>query len=272
MYENELYHYGVKGMKWGVRRYQNEDGSLTALGKSRLYSDEDSEREFENNKSKLKIGSTLTSSGYKVGGRTIDSADINEAGNFLKRQSTALTDEFNSICNQTKEHYEKLSSNKQFKNEVMAKLKREFDYDDNSMDRDDWRLWVEDDAVDYVDQFESKYMSNKLKKSWDNFHNGVDTYYDNVKNITDDIVGKCGDMTIATAISRQPGLFGKATKTEYKYSDVVEHTLHELGNSTWVRYLNNHTEMAYLEEPAWSAREKLVNEIIDDFVKTKVRN
>lgn len=30
-----FYHYGVKGMKWGVRRYQNKDGSLTNLGKSR---------------------------------------------------------------------------------------------------------------------------------------------------------------------------------------------------------------------------------------------
>lgn len=33
---NEIYHSGVKGMKWGVRRYQNKDGSYTDLGKRRL--------------------------------------------------------------------------------------------------------------------------------------------------------------------------------------------------------------------------------------------
>ena len=31
----DLCHYGVKGMKWGIRRYQNKDGTLTAAGKKR---------------------------------------------------------------------------------------------------------------------------------------------------------------------------------------------------------------------------------------------
>lgn len=38
---NELYHHGILGQRWGIRRYQNEDGSLTSLGKKR-YGDVDS--------------------------------------------------------------------------------------------------------------------------------------------------------------------------------------------------------------------------------------
>lgn len=36
---NHLYHHGILGQKWGVRRFQNEDGSLTPAGKRRYRSD-----------------------------------------------------------------------------------------------------------------------------------------------------------------------------------------------------------------------------------------
>lgn len=39
LYEYELYHHGIKGQRWGVRRFQNADGSLKAAGKKRYGDD-----------------------------------------------------------------------------------------------------------------------------------------------------------------------------------------------------------------------------------------
>ena len=50
---NELYHWGVKGMKWGVRRYQNVDGTLTDAGKKRYERDQ---RENAGKKKGNKVG------------------------------------------------------------------------------------------------------------------------------------------------------------------------------------------------------------------------
>ena len=45
IYDDYLAHHGIKGMKWGVRRYQNKDGSYTNAGKSRLRSQNSSDYE-----------------------------------------------------------------------------------------------------------------------------------------------------------------------------------------------------------------------------------
>lgn len=41
---NELFHEGVRYMRWGIRRYQNPDGTLTELGKERLRERREAER------------------------------------------------------------------------------------------------------------------------------------------------------------------------------------------------------------------------------------
>ena len=45
-FESSLQHWGIKGMKWGVRRYQNKDGTLTDAGKKRYKATTSDEIEF----------------------------------------------------------------------------------------------------------------------------------------------------------------------------------------------------------------------------------
>ena len=45
---DELYHHGVKGQRWGVRRYQNKDGSLTSEGKKKYGSVENFNKRKDN--------------------------------------------------------------------------------------------------------------------------------------------------------------------------------------------------------------------------------
>lgn len=57
---DELWHYGIKGMRWGVRRYENEDGSLTPAGKKRYTDDKNKEYRKKLRKERAKkVGKAL---------------------------------------------------------------------------------------------------------------------------------------------------------------------------------------------------------------------
>ena len=52
---DELYHHGIKGQRWGVRRYQNSDGTLTAKGRARYYSSVDVNKAFRETKNRPNV-------------------------------------------------------------------------------------------------------------------------------------------------------------------------------------------------------------------------
>ena len=70
--QSDIQHFGVKGMKWGVRRYRNEDGTLTAMGKARY---EKAQKDVSKYKS---FGERLarTTAGGLVGGALSLAADV----------------------------------------------------------------------------------------------------------------------------------------------------------------------------------------------------
>lgn len=84
----ELYHYGIKGQKWGVRRYQYENGQLTAEGKTR-YNISDSIKPIRGKHSIGYIDSVNRE--RKINSENLYKMDIAEAGRKHKIGSTAHT-------------------------------------------------------------------------------------------------------------------------------------------------------------------------------------
>ena len=86
MYEEALEHHGILGMKWGVRRFQNYDGTLKAAGKSRYKTDKPTRAERKAAKAAAKEQANIDAAKK----RAIETANVDE---IIKLSSKMTTDE-----------------------------------------------------------------------------------------------------------------------------------------------------------------------------------
>ena len=104
---NELYHHGIKGQRWGVRRYQNKDGSLTSAGKRRFKSVVSDEKKQQLHTKRAKFLLEGNAENSKNSAREIKESYKDLKDLMSKKESQLYKKEINTLLEKSKS-YEKL--------------------------------------------------------------------------------------------------------------------------------------------------------------------
>lgn len=182
-YTNELYHHGILGQRWGVRRYQNKDGTLTAAGKKRA---DKLRNEYLTLTGKSQVRGTKTKTTSNTDEATSKKKSINEMSDEellkainrkrLEQQYSQLNPKQIStgkkICNEVILPALKESGKKTLSSFMEKEMKKALGLNDQKTKSTYEKLKEEYDILDYTKKIKDlknpKTKSNvdKLKEEW----------------------------------------------------------------------------------------------------------
>lgn len=203
---NYLSHFGIFGMHWGIRRYQNEDGSLTPEGKIR-YSRQDVEKDFsESLKKNSEAANRVIENGPKI---------VEMANNLSKSYTSAF---------KKMDHF-----SKDIQDEIWKQLHNEYGVGPDDGHKELYEYVVESECVypRIIKNLPKEVLEERKK-----FEAAQDAYWDDVKKVTKDITDKYGNTPISETTFRGKGI----TNAKFILDDLVSGSLDTSFNS----YLSRH--------------------------------
>lgn len=288
--DRSLTHHGIKGQRWGVRRFQNSDGSLTAEGKKRYLQGEGGlseagQKALTDNHGRLNdagmayyesegyglkrrefddtVYSRVSGSGYFTPTEVATGENIKSVASRLKNNAEHLVSEYANAQKDAEAAVKEVAHLKEAQLEAQQYMRDVLGSDDRYNSEDEkYVAW--EAAYDCCERYVGNTPSGKKV---DAYEARVAKWWDDAKQETERLVADKRDVVIGTDASNEGGsdAYGKGT---YTYKDVVYSTLVDSASSVVFSYMSRKG----VWEPVLFDDNPGVNEFADQILAEYRRN
>lgn len=241
MNRNELYHFGILGMRWGVRRYQNKNGSLTAAGQKRY-----GQKQEKNPRDK-----------YKDIQKQISKEAADTYAKYDTTKMTQASEEYNKLGDELAEdfhnYFESLKTNKKFQDSVYESMYK--DFGEGSDDEEYFEFVADEYFFDKMRENIPDEIGMKLIK----FEDAKTRYFLEAEKATKSLVEKYKDTQVDEVNS-----YWNAKR--YIENEFLSH----YPDANWNGYMARHFDDYWINDPAYEAMPDIINQKgYNEYVKTR---
>ena len=235
--EYELYHHGILGMHWGIRRFQNKDGSLTAAGRKRYGLPEKIAVASKTSETKKWINNPA--SGKEIVAQTIAS-QVKNANEDISKEILDRVNSQRDKANDLAIKVEKMAvdeTNKainslEFKNELEKRLYKELG---NGVDDFELYALTQDELINQM--LSERDYTPKTNALMREFKKEADKYFEDTKQAADEIVKDLKDVPVA-----------KLKSGSVNYSDVVKYVIRQNPETAYLCWFYRHSDEVFYNE------------------------